>query len=529
MRKFLLLVAVFAGLTAALPATASAHPLGNFTVNRYSLIDLERGTVSVRFVVDMAEIPTFQALGGGDTSDGRAVSYAQREAPRWVRGLELAVDGRPAALTLVPGSVHASLRPGQAGLSIMRAELTATAVIPGSGPYTVAYRENAFDGKVGWREIVVHHGNGVVLASSTAATRDVSDMLRHYPAGLLQTPLDESSASLTYRYGSGSSVSVAPKLPSGGLDVGTSESGYTSLVGHRDLTPGFVLIALLLAMAWGALHALSPGHGKSIVAAYLIGSRGTARHAAFLGATVTVTHTAGVVALGLVTLFLSQYIVPETLYPWLGLASGLIVVVMGTSILSRRIGRRDSGHHHHHHGSERHHHHDHSHDHGHGHSHLPPGADGSPITTRSMLALGVSGGILPCPSALVVMLGAIALHRTAFGLALVVAFSLGLALTLTSIGVLVVYAGRLVQRLPSRGGSVVRWIPAFSAAVITMLGVGLTIRALDTFPGGAAGLLRDLASPATAVAIVVAAMVAVAVAVCRRPSARLTANERTHP
>jgi nickel/cobalt transporter (NicO) family protein len=527
MRRLLLVLAMLAGIAALAPATASAHPLGNFTVNRYSLIDVERGAVSVRFVVDMAEIPTFQALGGGDTQDGRALTYARREAQSWVRGLELTVDGRPTPLTLVAGSVHASLRPGQAGLSIMRAELTATAAVGGSGPYDVTYRENAFHGKVGWREIVVHHGDGVVLAASTAATQDVSDMLRHYPSGLLQTPLDDSSASITYRYGSGSSVSVAPRLPSGGVDVGTSESGYTSLVGHRDLTPGFVLLALLLAMAWGALHALSPGHGKSIVAAYLIGSRGTARHAAFLGATVTVTHTAGVVALGLVTLFLSQYIVPETLYPWLGLASGLIVIVMGASILSRRVGRGDPGHHHHPHGNE-HHHHDHSHDHGHGHSHLPPGADGSPITTRSMLALGVSGGILPCPSALVVMLGAIALHRTAFGLALVVAFSLGLALTLTSIGVLVVYAGRLIQRLPSRGGRVVRWIPAFSAAVITLLGVGLTIRALDTFPGGATGLLHDLASPATAV-VIVAAMAAVAVAVIRRPSARFPTTERTHP
>src|SRR5205085_9063756 len=143
----------------------------------------------------------------------------------------------------------------------------------------------------------------------------------------------------------------------------------------------------------------------------------------------------------------------ETLYPWLALASGLIVVVMGASILSRRIGRRGAGHHHHHgdqhhHHGDQHHHHDHSHEHG--HSQLPPGSDGSPITTHSMLALGVSGGILPCPSALVVMLGAIALHRTAFGIALVVAFSLGLAVTLTTVGVLVVYAGRLMQKVPSR-------------------------------------------------------------------------------
>ena len=146
-----------------------------------------------------------------------------------------------------------------------------------------------------------------------------------------------------------------------------------------------------------------------------------------------------------------------------------------------------------------------------------------------MLALGVSGGILPCPSALVVMLGAIALHRAAFGLALVVAFSLGLALTLTTIGLLVVYAGRLMQRVPDRGGRVVRWIPAFSAAVITALGIGLTIRALDTFPGGAGGLLDDLGTPAAAAVAGLAVLTTTAVAVIRRPSARFTTTERTHP
>ena len=525
MRRLLLLLAAVAGLSAMLPATASAHPLGNFTVNRYSLIDVGRGSVSVRFVVDMAEIPTFQALGGA----GRAT--AARSCTRSVRhhaGCAGSTCGSTAGACRCRSSRAAFARafaPARRAFDHARRAHGHRGGRRIGVPRGDATARRAFGDKVGWREIVVHHGDGVVLTGSTAATRDVSDMLRHYPAGLLQSPLDESSASLAYRYGSGASVVVAPRLPSGGVDVGTSESGFTSLVGHRHLTPGFIALALLLAMAWGALHALSPGHGKSIVAAYLIGSRGTARHAAFLGATVTVTHTAGVVALGLVTLFLSQYIVPETLYPWLGLASGLD---------RRRHGRVDPGPQglarqrgHHHHGHEHHHHHHHHHDSG--HSHLPPGADGSRITTRSMLALGVSGGILPCPSALVVMLGAIALHRAAFGLALVVAFSLGLALTLTTIGVLVVYAGRLMQRVPDRGGRVVRWIPAFSAAVITALGIGLTIRALDTFPGGAGGLLDDLGTPAAAAVAGLAVLTATAVAVIRRPSARFTTTERTHP
>ena len=329
---------------------------------------------------------------------------------------------------------------------------------------------------------------GAVLTQSTASTHDVSDMLRHYPSGMLSTPLDIRSATFGYRYGGGSSVSVAAPGGSGGESVGVSGGAFTDLVTHRHLGIGFVLLAIAIAMFWGAVHALSPGHGKSIVAAYLVGSRGTARHAAFLGMTVTVTHTASIFVLGIVTLYLSHYILPETLYPWLSVISGLVVVAMGGSILVRRARRlRTASHHHHHdHDHSREHDHDHEHHHHHGpggHTHAPPGADGGGITARSMLALGVSGGILPCPSALVVMLGAIAVHRVAFGLLLVVAFSIGLAATLTSVGLLVVYARRFVDRVPS-SGRVVQAAPMFSAAVITVLGVGLTVQALGTFPGG---------------------------------------------
>jgi nickel/cobalt transporter (NicO) family protein len=341
---------------------------------------------------------------------------------------------------------------------------------------------------VGWKEIVMRAEPGAVLTQSSAATHDVSDMLRHYPSGMLSTPLDVRTATFGYRYGSGTSVSVGAPQGSGGESVAVSGGAFTDLVTHRDLGLGFILAAIAIAMFWGAVHALSPGHGKSIVAAYLVGSRGTGRHAAFLGLTVTVTHTASIFVLGIVTLYLSSYILPETLYPWLSVVSGLVVVGMGGSILIRRARRLRASHAEHHH-----HHHDHGHDHSHGdhhghhhhdygpggHTHEPPAA----ITVRSMLALGISGGILPCPSALVVMLGAIAVHRVAFGLLLVVAFSIGLAATLTSVGLIVVYARRLVDRVPS-SGRLVQAAPTFSAGVITLLGVGLTVQALGTFPGG---------------------------------------------
>jgi ABC-type nickel/cobalt efflux system permease component RcnA len=204
---------------------------------------------------------------------------------------------------------------------------------------------------------------------------------------------------------------------------------------------------------WGAAHALSPGHGKTIVTAYLVGQRGTPRHAALLGLIVTATHTVGVFALGLVTLLLSRFVVPDHLYPWLNLTSGLLVVTIGASVLSSRLrSRRAHAHHHHHH-----HHYE--------------------ISRRSLVAVGVSGGLLPCPSALVVLLAAITLHRVAFGLLLIVAFSAGLALSITGIGLVAVLAKRAFRRV-SFEGRLVRLLPAISALVIVVAGTAMTVRAI---------------------------------------------------
>jgi nickel/cobalt exporter len=255
-----------------------------------------------------------------------------------------------------------------------------------------------------------------------------------------------------------------------------------------------VAIALVVAAALGALHALEPGHGKTVVAAYLVGSRGTAWHAVLLGLIVTASHTAGVYLLGAATIYASRYVVPERLYPWVALGSGLVIAVLGLSLFFRRYAGReaDHGHHHHHDGHVHHgddhehghadatahrHAHDHGHAHGdgghHHHSHAPGG-----VTLRQLWALGITGGIVPCPAALVVLLSALSLRRVGFGLLLIVAFSLGLALVLVAIGLLVVYAGRLVTRLDERGPLVTRWLPLMSSAVMTLLGLSIAIQAV---------------------------------------------------
>ena len=468
MRRRLAVVAIALAALLALPSTAQAHPLGNFTINRYSLIEIDNGSVRVTYALDMAEIPTFQTLGGSPTvADAQA--YLRAHAAEFASELHLTVNGRPVALRPDVAAGTASLRRGQGGLPIMRVQLPFSGALPKARTYSAQFSDDTFSGRLGWQEIVIHHAPGIVLSASTAATHDVSHMLRHYPKGMLSTPLEVHQASFAFHPGTGPSIDVRAN-PSGGVDSSVTLGGFTSLVQQRQLSPGFILLAIVIAMFWGAVHALSPGHGKSLVGAYLVGSRGTARHAVFLGATVTVTHTAGVFALGFVALYLAHVISPEALFPWLAVASGLMVVGVGSAILRRRLSARAGHEHHHHHGPG-------------GHTHVPHEEEGA-VTMRSLLALGVSGGLLPCPSALVVMLGAIALHRTLFGIVLVIAFSTGLAFTLTSVGLLVLYARRYLNRVPS-SGRIISLMPIASAVVVSCLGVYLTMRGLQTFPDGA--------------------------------------------
>ena len=253
---------------------------------------------------------------------------------------------------------------------------------------------------------------------------------------------------------------------------------YLSRLLHRDeIGWQLTLIGIVVAFGLGAMHAMSPGHGKTIVAAYLVGSRGTFKHAIFLGAMVTFTHTASVFLLGFVTLFLSKYVLPEKLFPVLGAISGLSIVWVGTMLFFRRLRAR--GHRHHHHD----HTHSHVHDHGdgHTHSHVPEGE----ITMGSLIALGASGGLVPCPSALVVLLSAISLGRTGLGMLLLVGFSTGLAVVLMAMGVLVLCVGDLLPASRKVTGSrAFQLLPVASAALIACVGLLMT--------GVSLGLIRVL-------------------------------------
>ncbi len=571
------LVPLIAGLMLIAPRSAPAHPMGNFSISHFAGFRIEAGTIDLRYILDMAEIPTFQEMQTTGIvpapDDPRVIAYLASKAEALRNGLVVTLNGRPLAFETV--SKNVIFPPGAGNLPTMKIGVVYRSQLLGVAcPCTLEYRDGNFPERAGWKEVVAATGPGATLVMSTAAGVSRSQELANYPTDLVNSPPQDLSARLTFVLAGGLSAggsanaaasvdnfpsarpnheaapapgptrpkkapnavhaparrdaesNFVPPLPlnptpalvaSVPLHVeaptrkltleankeGTPRNSFTELIASNQWGLWFLLTAALVAAALGGLHALEPGHGKTIVAAYLVGSQGTAAHALLLGLIVTITHTAGVYALGLITLYASKYIVPDHLYPWLGIVSGLTIAFLGIYMLRRRwAGHHHSHEHHHHHGPlghihEHQHPHEHTHDHpspGHAHPHAHahehrhdhPHDSGhahhaeTPFSYRQLVTLGVTGGIVPCPAALVVLLSAISLHRVAFGLYLIVAFSLGLAAVLISIGMITVYARRMLSRLPSEGPLINRWLPAASATVITCLGIGIATQALFT-------------------------------------------------
>jgi nickel/cobalt transporter (NicO) family protein len=478
------LACALAAVAFAAPPSALGHPLGNFTINQLAQVRINERDAQVNYILDQAEIPTFQQLQDFDADGSGAIDTAPEESQvlrsllgEISSGLALTANGRAVPLG-PPEDPQLSFPPGQGGLLLTRVEASFAARLPAETRH-VELTNNAFTGHVGWNAIQILPGDGTDVNSSVPAT-DPTDGLRAYPSNLLSSPPSDREASFEVSAGSGQ-VTAPPGLSGGEVTTNRALDGFANALAGGN-THGLLIVFLLAAaFGWGALHALSPGHGKTMVAGYLVGARGTPRHAAILGLMVTATHTISVFALGLITLAASQYILPEQLYPWLGVLSGLLVVGIGLTVMRSRFHRwrvlraqaaqeREAQH--------DGHAHDH-HDHEHGHSHDHP--DG-PITTRSLIGLGVSGGIVPCPSALVVLIAAISQHRIGLGMVLIVAFSLGLAATLIAVGLAVIYGGRVITWLrPERrifGSRFAGALPAISASVIVIAGVLITSRAI---------------------------------------------------
>jgi nickel/cobalt transporter (NicO) family protein len=445
---------------------ASAHPLGNFTINRYGGIALSPGRIEVRYVLDMAEIPTFQEQPNMDSNaDGTVGSaeqqaWADRAAPTLLSNLSLTVGGSPVAMNIERDQMR--FREGQAGLPLLYFTATFAGSLP-SASGSMHYADANDPGRIGWKEVTVRSTAGLSVIESSVPTTSLSRELLAYPEDLLSSPLDVTSATFSFRPGPATGPAESP--PQGRAVSGAPVAGGGSFAGlvRWRLTPPILLASLVLAMAFGAVHAIGPGHGKTITAAYLVGTGARIGQAVAVGAAVAVMHTASVLALGLVLFVLARSFPAEEVYPWLTLATGIVALGLGTGLFVARLRARRRGlaalHGHTHAWDGRQGHTAHPHSHGSG-----------------LMALAVAGGILPSPTAFVVLTGAISAHRVGYGLALISAFSLGLAAALIGIGLLALRARSVVAaRLRSRWMGL---IPIGSALVIVGFGVFFAARGL---------------------------------------------------
>nr|WP_181803291.1 nickel transporter [Streptomyces shenzhenensis] len=575
---------------ALLPATAaSAHPLGNFTVNKYDGLVAAPGQLRVDHFEDLAEIPATQAKP--DLKRLGTATWAERRCTAAADGSRLTVDGTATPLAVTTS--RAELRPGQAGLNTLRVSCRFTAPLPKGAAVTLAFHSAGTDSGPGWREITAR-GDRMTLTRTDVPKTSVSHELTSYPKDLLSSPADITSAAVRVRPGGPALAPERQAAPGAeilprGIDRWTQ--ALTDLVARHHLTVGFAVLALFIAIGLGAMHALAPGHGKTLMAATAAarGGRARLRDVLPLAASVTVTHTLGVVALGV--LVTAGSAATPSVIAWLGIASGLMVLAAGANLTRRawrnRTHERAHAHGHHHHHHEHAHAHDpaekrepalagahtrdHAHAHAHGHHHgaqphpsappafedeavqhdhdhgaqphpsAPPAfedeavqhdhdhgaqphpsarpafedeavqaeggsggaapADGhtsvphthgghththpTAPTLRGTVLLGFAGGLVPSPSAVVVLVGAAALGQAWFGLLLVVAYGVGLALTLTAAGFAVVKLGTgMTQVMDKRprwtahpiATLVRRTTPLASALVVVALGAGLMLK-----------------------------------------------------
>jgi nickel/cobalt exporter len=485
----LLAAAAFGALATLLPAVVQAHPLGNFTINHYAAIRVSEQAVDLDLVIDMAEIPSLDAIGaldanGNGLAEPKEIEVARRPAcEQLARQVLLTVGGRTASLQLTAAGMHAA--PGAGGLLTLRTvcELSAALAAPVQARASLTFTDSSYAERIGWREIVVI-GDGVTVANA-GADQDVSRRLTSYPTDLLRQPLNERSIDVPLRPGGPRTAPwstedawpldvASRRAPGGDVSVPGGVAGeLASIVDFRHLSPSLALLGLLIAAVVGAGHAVSPGHGKTVMAAYLVGSRGGPRHALLLGGAVTVSHTLGVLLLAAVVLLAGRVLPPERLYPVLTVLSGATVVVIGAALLIGCIRRaRATATHPHEHASV----------HRHGwrvHSHDPR----PPTAWRGLAALGIAGGLVPSTSALILLLGAVGAGQPAYGLALSVAFGVGMATVLTGIGLAMVHGRALVGRLGLGGprtriaAAAMPWVTATVVLVGGLLLTGQTLAA----------------------------------------------------
>ncbi len=435
--------------------TASAHPAGFTSVNRYVGVECDAaGRLRIAYLLDFAEMPTraeLESLDGnhdGTVSPAEQRAYLDRRIPPLVDEWTVEVDGAPATPRVTGSSLE--ILEGERGLPTVRVAADVTVDVPGqpdpdAQDLRVHVRDPVFSERSGWREMSADDASGWVVTSGP--TGDPSKALAYATGG--GPPRVDEAWFAFHRSGSGPANGPAARaVPPVPVDPRLARLSRT--LRDASATGSFSILALGLAAALGAVHALSPGHGKALAAAYLVGSRARAWQAALFGATVTAAHTAVVFAVGCLAVAVERTVGSDRLMRGLELAAALTVVVLGAVQLSKQWRQLA--------------------EHGADHAHAAVRRGGAGL--RGLVALGASAGVTPCPSALAVLLMAVALHRYALGLVLVLAFSAGLACTLTGVGLLVVLARRLIDRATFLV-PLLRWLPVISSGCVLAIGVVL--------------------------------------------------------
>jgi ABC-type nickel/cobalt efflux system permease component RcnA len=489
-----------------------AHPLGNVSVNVYERIEINADGIGIRFVLDVAEFPALREKEFADTDDDGTVD--ENEATAYLDGfweyleplLQLTANGEQ--LPLTRDSQALSFPAGQGGLQLLRAvyDLTAPQPATTAGETVEAtLTETTFSGVQGWHEMIVVGGAGVTILESSVPDTDVTNELTLYPEEMLLTPLSVREATFTYRLDQPSAsappATAPPATPvpptDGPADGPRPTDPMVALLGNR-LDAVSTLVGLLVATLLGAFHALTPGHGKTLVAAYLVGTRSNIGHGVWLGGTVAVTHTLGIFVLGIATLAFTTWFIPERIVSWLAVLTGILIVVLGAVFVWRAqqlrvelesatatpvevTGKGRKGQRLHRHGIGPAHSHGHDHDE---HSHDVEETSATPqLKRRDVAVLGIVGGLVPSGSALLLLLSAIALNELLYGLFLIVAFGIGMAAVLIGITVVIVFLRRTPMlnwerwRSP-RLRAIAAWLPTISGLLVVALGLFLTLEAL---------------------------------------------------
>lgn len=458
---------VIAGVAAALASSrrVSAHPLGLSSVNRYLGVQCSSGVeLHFAYVLDFAELPAYDEIEkldadrDGSVTPAEQSSYLDRLLGPVVRAFRIEIDDKAIVPRVAASSLEAP--PGQGGLSTLRIHVELTADRPSSSAadYRVRLHDTFLASRAGWREMGAFNSeNGSVVASSVPLGLSPlaygSDPLANVPR--------TDTAEFTCHEREGHSA-PAPEISRSGpylppVDPRLLRLANTIRNAHGGVA--FQIGALLLAFVLGAGHALTPGHGKVLVAAHLTGRRATATEAVSLGLTVTATHTVTVFLIAIFALWIERHVGSQRLFRMLEIGSGALIATIALAQLPRRWRQWLGG------GSGA--------DPGHRHE---PGEQQHRRSSSSTLTLGVSGGLVPCPGALVVLLTAVAAHRIGFGLALVLTFSVGLAVVLVVIGVAVVHAHRWIPAAWAEG-TMSRVVPVASSLCVLCFGLVVALSA----------------------------------------------------